>query len=61
MREQTKYNYEKRIKNLERENEVLRDYKRVLTNIYDGVKDCVKGGTNISLAWILYQVRDLLK
>lgn len=64
--EKTRYAYEKRIKQLEQELSEAHfhrgSYKAAIQMIFDGVIEVVtKGSTHIDIAWILKQIKPLLK
>lgn len=61
MKDTTRYYYEKRIKVLEWENNQLRDYRRVMKNIYAAIAEVVGDGKSINTGWILKQIGELLK
>ena len=65
MNQTTRYNYEKRIKELQHENARLSDeryiYKAAVTEIYDGVLSCVKSNTSICKGWILERTKKCFK
>ncbi len=61
MKEETRYRYEQTIKQLRDENERLREYRRVMRNVYDGITSVLSGNKEISIAWLLSQFRELFK
>ena len=60
MNQQTRYRYEKRIKELQDENKRLGDFRRVLRAIYDAIANQVHENGRISQGWILKQISDLI-
>ena len=60
MNKETRYRYEQRIRALEAENYRLREFKRVLRNVADGIADVVADDKKISQGWILKQINQLL-
>ncbi len=54
----SKYYYMKRVKELQKENDVLRQYRRGMVGIFEAL---VKNGEDINWTWILQQFRYLLK
>ena len=61
MKTETKYGYQKRIKDLEGQNDSLRCYKGVAISIFNMITDMVSEGKQISQAWIIKQYRDVMK
>jgi hypothetical protein len=61
MKEATRYRYEKRIKELEERNLILREYKEVAQRIFRVVTDQIQEGKGISCAWICKQFVDVMK
>lgn len=62
MKKETKYRYEKRIKELESENlrllDHLYDYRTACSEIYDGIVQALtKGHTSTSIPWILLRLK----
>lgn len=57
----SKYNYQKRIKELEEESSRLRVYERVGKNIYDALVEMIIEDKKISQGWILKQFREVFK
>lgn len=66
MKTQSKYSYQKRIKDLEEESLRLRsnleDYRSTVLFIYDGLVDVVNGNnTSIKVSWLMQRIRRCLK
>lgn len=57
MKETTRYQYEKRIKELES----LSDYRRKMMDIYFAITEGEDTGNGISRKWLLRQFKDLFK
>lgn len=55
MKSETLYKYQKRIRELERENNALREYKAMSIEIFRACCDQASGGKNIDPAWIVRQ------
>lgn len=53
MNEQTRYRYEKRIKELEKENWNLKLYKIICSEIYGGILEVWNDNKSISHSWII--------
>jgi len=60
MNEPTRYRYEKRIKELERELITLRQYRSIALDIYSAVVEVVRDGKLLNSAWVLRQFRSIL-
>jgi len=58
---QTRYAYEKRIKELQDEIILLRQYKAVALIIYDAVQEFAGKEGGINKSWLLGKFRSLLK
>lgn len=61
MKEKTRYQYEKRIRELERQNDTMRFYRSVALNIYNNICDHVESNTNLNTHWLLRQFREVMK
>jgi hypothetical protein len=63
MKAETKYAYQKRIKELELENCELQFcltlYKDICSQIHTVTLDCIRDGKSISMAWMLRQFRQI--
>lgn len=59
--EETKHNYQKRIKDLEVSNRELCDklyaYKTSMIEIFDGISEVVSENKNVNTGWILKRLR----
>jgi hypothetical protein len=60
MTQETRYRYEKRLRELDEEREALRTYRRIALNIFDATVGLVDEGKGISKEWILSQFRDVM-
>lgn len=58
---ETKYRYQQRIKELEREISSLKDYRRVVSNVFYAIANQVTEDKRINQGWILNQFKELLK
>lgn len=62
---ETKYSYEKKIKQLNDDlyvaNEKLTSYRLAILNIYDGIVDVVSNGKQINTGWVLAKIKGCLK
>lgn len=61
MNNETKYRYQKRIKELEEENARLSDYRYICMNIFDACQEAGDSANGISKKWLLSQFRKLFK
>lgn len=61
MNKETRYSYQKRIKELEAEVRRLRLYRDLAIEVYDGVLEVWGDGKQISMGWILKKFKWLLK
>lgn len=61
MREKTRYQYERRIKELERQVENLRPYRLLSTEIYLTLCDLYGQNKQVSMAWLLKQYKVVFK
>jgi hypothetical protein len=61
MKEKTRYSYEQRINELEREIALLRPYRTFADEILQTIGQVVSEGKTISTGWIIGKFRCLLK
>jgi len=61
MDQETRYQYQKRIRELERENARLRDYRDLAMSIYDSILEVMGEGKTLNQVWILKQYRRVMK
>ena len=61
MKQETRYRYERRIKELEARNTELRSYEMVCLNIFNTVTDQISENKQINMGWIMKQFRTVFK
>lgn len=61
MKIETKYHYEKRIKELSEEKSMLSSYKFVALRIYDTAANHAGTGNSLDISWVMKQFRELLR
>lgn len=61
MKKETRYGYEKRIRELSSEINILREYRLMANNIFVACTDNLMEGKGISAAWIVRQYKAVFK
>ena len=62
MNQETRYSYEKKIKELQEEIRRLSPYRETCLSIFDGCKDVVDGkGSALNVVWVMERLRWLFK
>lgn len=61
MKEETRYRYEKRIEQLRREVDSLREYRNVCYRIFTNTCDQIHEGKTLSMGWLLKQFWSVCK
>lgn len=61
MTKETRYRYEQRIRDLDRDVSRLSDYKMVARTLHDHLTDCATTGNHPDTGWMLRQFKQVMK